>query len=100
MKTWQILYLDMTGHLHPGRRCRGLESPASHRSSCHGAGCQGMDMSCLKLRFSFANLFLFWEGCKKNLSPLWSFDSPLLGEGGEGRQKGVPLQKVPSWKEE
>ena len=52
MKTWQILYLDMTVHLHPGRRCQGLESPASHNSSFHGAGCQGMDTSFLKLRFS------------------------------------------------
>ena len=27
-------------------------------------------------------------------------DSPLLGEGGEGRQKGVSLQEVISWKRE
>ena len=48
MKTWQILYLDMTVHLHRGRRCQGLESPASHMSSCHGAGCREMDKSSLK----------------------------------------------------
>ena len=27
-------------------------------------------------------------------------DSPLLGEGGEGRQKGVSLQEMLSWKGE
>ena len=38
----------MIGHLRPRRRFPGLEYPASHRSSCHGAGCQGMGKSCLK----------------------------------------------------
>ena len=42
------LNLDKTGHLPPGMRCRGLESPASHKSSCHEAGCQGEDKSFLK----------------------------------------------------
>ena len=58
MKTWQILYLDMTVHLHPGRRCQGLESPASHTSSCRGAGFREMDMSSLKFWFSSTNLLL------------------------------------------
>ena len=68
MKTWQILHLDMTGHLHPGRRCRGSESPASRNSSFHGAGCQGMDKSCLKFWFSTANLLVFRKGWKTNSS--------------------------------
>ena len=54
----------MTVHLRPRRRCRGLESPASRKSSCHGAGYQGMDKSFLNIRFSSTNLFLFKKGCK------------------------------------
>ena len=48
----------MTGHLHPRRRCPGLESPASHRSNCHGVGCQGMGMSSLECYHWSSNLFM------------------------------------------
>ena len=41
-------YPGMTVHLRPGMRCRGWESPVSHKSSFRGAGCQGMDKSSLK----------------------------------------------------
>ena len=42
------LNLEKTGHLPPGRRCQGLESPASRKSSCHEAGCRGMGKSSLE----------------------------------------------------
>ena len=51
------LNLDKTGHLPPGMRCRGLESPASRKSSCHVAGCRGMDKSFLK--FLSLRIFLY-----------------------------------------
>ena len=38
----------MTVHLHPRMRCPLLESPASHKSSCRGAGCRGTGKSSLK----------------------------------------------------
>ena len=41
-------YPGMTAHLRPGRRCRGLESPASRNSSCHGVGCLVVGNSSLK----------------------------------------------------
>ena len=41
-------YQDMTVHLRPRKKCQWSESPASHKSSCHGAGCRGMGKSCLK----------------------------------------------------
>ena len=53
--------LDMTVHLHPGMRCRGLESPASHKSSCHVEGCQGKGTSCLKSYHQLAAVKRWWH---------------------------------------
>ena len=55
---FNLVYLGVTGHPHPKRRFPGLEVLASHRSNYHGEGCQGMDMSCLKLRGLSSNLLL------------------------------------------
>ena len=41
-------YPDMTVHLCPGRRFRGLESPASRKSSGRGVGYQDVDKSFLQ----------------------------------------------------
>ena len=54
-------YPDMTVHLCPGRRFRGLESPASHNSSCRGEGCQEVDKSFLQ-----RNLTTLMEDPRKN----------------------------------
>ena len=43
------LYLCMTGRPHPKKRFPGLECLVTHKSSCHGAICQGMDISGLQV---------------------------------------------------
>ena len=64
----------MTVLPHPERRCQELESPASHMSSSHGAGCQVMDTSCLKFRFLLQIKSCFGNSAKRILlSKIWSF---------------------------
>ena len=53
------LNLDKTGHLPPGRRCHGLGSPASHKSSCHEAGLQGEGTSSLEKSPSVCNCWVY-----------------------------------------
>ena len=51
----------MTVHLRPRRRCRGLESPASRKSSCRVASCQEKDKSSLKSYFQLTDVKIRWH---------------------------------------
>ena len=69
-----VMYPDMTEHLHWVSWCPRWGSPASHKSNCHGPGCQGCDMLCLKFMLLTSNLLL----CKK-WHKFWCFDKQSGG---------------------